>query len=233
MAKGRKAKSTLPGCEFLPIYHIIMLTVGIVVELSDDGKKVRCTTCETLRGNIGGWILKESLAYHLKSEAHARAVSAQHNMELIRAAGQRSIEEEREIEQTIDFATLSSAVKHSPATATARVHVPSTEEQDMWYNHMLNNDQFDAGTDHTTAASDERKRLEREATNFDLWHGTLLVPEQDSSDGGLLLEELEQEDTIAELLRNASMYYHSIPLEFSLQCIFPDRRGCTRYIRYP
>jgi hypothetical protein len=204
MVKGRKAKTALPECELLLIYHKIMLIVGPVIELSDDGTKVRCTTCERLRGNIGGWILKESLTYHLKSEAHARAISAQQNMELIQAAGEQSIKEEREMEQTIDFATLSSAVKHSPAVAATRLHVPSAEEQEMWYNHALNNEWFDAGTDHSTAASDERKRLEREATDFDLWHGA--VPEQNYSDGGLLLEELEQEDIMAELLRNTSMY---------------------------
>lgn len=183
--------------------------------MSDDGKKVRCNICEALRGHNGGWIQKESLAYHLKSEAHARSIIAQQNRESIRTAGERSMEEESAIEERMDFAMLSSTVRLA-ATATARVHGPSMEEQDMWDDHVLFNEGFDAGIDHTIAAVDERKRLEREATNFDLWRGADFLPEEDPNDGELLLEELEQDDILIELLRNARMYIIQLRSQFSI-----------------
>jgi hypothetical protein len=114
------------------------------------------------------------------------------------------MEEERVMEQRIDFAVLSLTAEHT-ATAMARVHMPSMEEQYMWDNHALFNEPFDAG-DHTSAAVDERKRLEREATDFDLWNGADFVLEEDPTNGELLLDELEQDDILTELLRNACVY---------------------------
>ena len=73
----------------------------------------------------------------------------------------------------------------------------------MWEHYILGNEVFDAGFDHTLAASEERKRLEQEAIDFDLWHGTDFLPEEDPKDGQLLLDELEQDDILSELLRNA------------------------------
>ena len=125
------------------------------------------------------------------------------------------MEEESAIEERMDFAMLSSTVRLA-ATATARVHGPSMEEQDMWDDHVLFNEGFDAGIDHTIAAVDERKRLEREATNFDLWRGADFLPEEDPNDGELLLEELEQDDILIELLRNARMYIIQLRSQFSI-----------------
>jgi hypothetical protein len=190
---------------------------GTVVESSDDNKRVRCNICEALRGHDGGWIQKESLAYHLKSDLHARSIVAQRNRESIRTAGEQSMEEESAIEEGMDFVMLSSTVKPA-ATATARVHGPSMEEQDMWDDFAMSNlkEAFDAGIDHTIAAVDERKRLEREATNFDLWRGADFLPEEDPNDGELLLEELEQDDILTELLRNARMYIIRLRSQFSI-----------------
>jgi hypothetical protein len=194
-----------------------MRMIVAVVEVSEDGKKVRCKTCKALRGyhgHDGGWIQKESLAYHLKSDAHTRSISAQQSRELIQTAGEQSLEDESAMEQEMDFVMLSATVKH-PVTVTARAHVPSTEEREMWDNHTLFHNLFDAGIDPAAAAADERKRLEREATNFDLWHGADFLPEEDPNDGELLLEELEQDDILMELLRNARMYYSPVS-QFSI-----------------
>jgi hypothetical protein len=76
----------------------------------------------------------------------------------------------------------------------------------MWDRYTLGNEVFDAGIDHTLAAAKERKRLEQEATNFNLWHGTDFLPEEDPDHGELLLDELEQDDILSELLRNARKY---------------------------
>jgi len=176
-----------------------------VVELSEDGKKVRCNICEALRITNGGWIQKESLAYHLKSDFHVRSVSAQQNRESIRTAGEQSMQEESAAERRMDFIMLSSTIK-PVFTPIARIPKPSAEEQDMWDNHEFSNEIFDAGIDHTVTAVEERKRLEREATNFNLWRGADFLPEEDPNDGELLLDELEQDDILTELLRNARMY---------------------------
>lgn len=176
-----------------------------VVELSDDRKKVRCNICEALRGQNNGWIQKESLTYHLKSDVHARSVHAQQNRESVRAAGERSLQEESAIEEEMDFAMLPSAIE--PIVIT-KVHVPepSAEEQEMWDDNAFSNEIFSAGIDHTAAAAKERKRLEKEATDFDLWRGADFLPEEDPHDDELLLDELEQEDILTELLRNARAY---------------------------
>jgi hypothetical protein len=63
----------------------------------------------------------------------------------------------------------------------------------------------------------ERKHLEREANNFDLWHGADFLPEEDPNDGELLLDELEQDDILSELLWNARKY---IPLNFFIHFNF-------------
>jgi hypothetical protein len=209
--------------------HICVENYFSVVEVSNDGKQVQCKTCEAMRGHHSGWIKKESLTYHLGSETHARCIRDQQSRELIRAVAEESMEQEREMEQDMDFAILSSEsmVNINDTVRIMQTHVPSAAEQEMWDNG-LNNEGFDAGVDHTADAVEERNRLEREATDFDLWHGSDFVPEHDPSDiSGLLLQELEQDDIIAELLRNASTYRSS---ESLVQISFSDRIGCTRCI---
>jgi len=110
----------------------------------------------------------------------------------------------------MDFAMLSSAIE-PPVTMKPRVSRPSVEEQEMWDNSAFANEIFNAGIDHTAAAAEERKRLEQEATNFDLWRGADFLPEEDPNDGELLLDELEQEDILTELLRNTRMYTSQFP----------------------
>ena len=110
------------------------------------------------------------------------------------------MQEETAIEETMDFVMLSSMVKPA-VTATARIPGPSLEEQEMWDNYS--NEVFDAGIDPTVAAVEERRCLKQEATNFDIWCGADFLPDEDPKDGELLLDELEQDDILTELLRNA------------------------------
>jgi len=117
----------------------------------------------------------------------------------------------------MDFILLSSTIQ-SEVPATARAPQPTEEEQGMWHRYEFGNEGFDAGIDHTAAAAEEIKRLEREANDFDLWHGADFLPEEDPNDGELLLDELEQDDILSELLRNARMY---LPLNcfHTFQCL--------------
>ena len=110
------------------------------------------------------------------------------------------MQEEMAAEERMDFVMLSSTIK--PVAKAAHIPGPSVEEQEMWDN--LSNEIFDAGIDSTAAAVEERRRLEQEATNFDIWRGADFLPEEDPNDGELMLNELEQDDILTELLQNAS-----------------------------
>jgi hypothetical protein len=129
------------------------------------------------------------------------------------------MQEESAIEERMDFAMLSSAIEPA-VTMKAHISGPSVEEQEMWDNSAFSNEIFNAGIDHTTAATEERKRLEQEATNFDLWHGADFLPEEDPNDGELLLDELEQEDILTELLRNTRTYTSQLFIHFNVSNVF-------------
>jgi len=137
------------------------------------------------------------------------------------------MQEESAIEERMDFAMLSSATK--PAVIMkAHVSRPSVEEQEMWDNNAFPHEIFNAGIDHTATAAEERKRLEQEATNFDLWRGADFLPEEDPNDGELLLDELEQEDILTELLRNTRTCISQFHSYISMYLVFLDRRERSR-----
>lgn len=144
---------------------------------------------------------KDSLAHHLKSEAHIRSVCAKNHRDSSKKAGDRLAEQEA-TEERMDFVALHSPAQHS--------HVgTSRPSQGQAYDHITENvyasfnGDFDAGIDPSAAAIDERRRLEQEADNFDMWRGAEFVPELDPNDSTLLLDELEQGDLLTELLQNA------------------------------
>jgi len=111
------------------------------------------------------------------------------------------MQEESVMEETMAFVTLAST--NQPAVAPEPVPRSTATEQEMWNDYMDCEEDFDAGVDPTLAAIEERKRLEREATEFDLWQGADFLPEGDINNCELLLDELEQEDILTELMRNA------------------------------
>ncbi|KAF8914285.1 hypothetical protein CPB84DRAFT_1811643 [Gymnopilus junonius] len=88
---------------------------------------------------------------------------------------------------------------------SVQVSKPSAEEQEMWANFDFAHQAFSAGVNLTLDAAEERKRLKQEATNYQLYHGYDYVPGEDANDGGILLDELEQEDILNELLENAHL----------------------------
>lgn len=159
------------------------------MHLSDDRKKVRCNICQPLQGHSNKWIQKGSLSNHLKSDLHACSIRAQQERDSIRMAGERSLQEEWAIEQSMDFAMLSMSTK-STATTKQPVFKPSAEEQEMWDNSTFHTETFSTGIDH---AAEERKRLEKEATDLDLWCSANFPPEEDPNYGELPLDELEQD----------------------------------------
>ena len=190
-------------------FSILFISLGtyydsicsLVIELSDDCKNVRCKVCGTLRGKNDGWIRKESLAYHLKSEAHAYSVRSQQDRERIEMAREESMREESSTEEGMDFAILSSAIR-PVTTVEAGLPLTSLEEEEMWQNYAFSKEIFNAGVDHKVAAAQQRRQLEKEANNFSLWCDVDCLPEDYSINNERLLDELEQEDILTELLQS-------------------------------
>lgn len=141
------------------------------------------------------------------------------------------MQEESAIEARMDFVMLSPLTLIIPtATATTHISRPSQEEQKMWEDHEYSNKIFNAGIDHMTAAAEERKHLEQEATDFDLWRSADFLPEEDPTHSELLLNELEQDDILAELLQNTCMhtsqFHQCIPMNGILLDRFESSLSC-------
>jgi flagellar hook protein FlgE len=132
-------------------------------------------------------------------------MNAQVDMQAIQTATERAMQQEAALEENIDFAQLLQSSQPA-ATTTPRVSKPSTEEQEMWENYAMAEKTFDAGLDHSLAAAEERKRLEKEATDFDLWNAADYLPDEGQNDSELLLDELEQSDILTEILQNTCRY---------------------------
>lgn len=126
-------------------------------------------------------------------------------MQVIQTATERAMHQEAALEENMDFAQLLQSSQRT-ATTTPRVSKPNLEEQDMWENYAMAGETFDAGLDHSLAAAEERKRLEKEATDLDLWNAADYLPDELQNDSELLLDELEQSDILTEILRNTRTY---------------------------
>ena len=181
----------------------------IVIELSEDGETIRCKICfEASEQNGNKWIKKGSLSAHLSSDIHRASVNSQLTRESAQNASAQSIQEEREMEESMDIAILSS-VTQPIITKKTRASHSNVQEQEMWDNYETSHVTFNAGVDPELAAIEERKKLALEAINLDIWHGTDFLPEEDPNNGEQLLDDLEQEDILNELLRNAREWYLS------------------------
>jgi hypothetical protein len=175
----------------------------LVIEASGDGKQIRCKICKS-----GGWLKKDSLQGHVKSEAHQRSVNAQADMQVIQTAREQAMQLEAAHEESLEFAQLLQSGRPVAATAP-RIPKPSAEEQEMWGNYATAEKTFDAGLDPSLAAAEERKGLEKAATDSYLWSAVDNLPNEVQIDNELLLDELEQFDIVNEILQDARTYlYH-------------------------
>ncbi len=128
-------------------------------------------------GNAGGWINKGSIGNHLKSETHAYSLEARRIQELASQTVQQSMQEEVAVEERMQF-VISSSTTQPRVSAKALAPRQSEEEKDMWERYTLGYEVFNAGSDCTHATVEERNRLEREATEFDMWHGEDFISEE-------------------------------------------------------
>ena len=212
MVKGRKPNNKLPDCKCIYLPTPVIDTKLIheycpVVELSEDGKKVRCKICGSIRSSQAenSWIKKESLAYHLRSELHSRSIIAQREQQQLQFAREQSIREENAMEEHINFITLAStSFTNKSMSKPTRTNGMNDEAKNLCNSYQFLDECFDAGADPSAAEIEERKRLEREANDFDIWHAADFLPNEELNNGEMLLEELEQDDILAELLRNSS-----------------------------
>lgn len=192
-----------------------------VIETSEDGERVRCKICFAASNQNGNkWIKKGSLSTHLSSDIHRISVDSQlMRAEAARNAGEQSVQEEIAMEESMDAAILSS-VTQPIITINAASSRSNIKEQEMWNSYETSNITFDAGIDPALAAVKEREKLMQEAIALDIWQGSDFLPEQDSNPGEEFLQDLEQEDIMNELLRNAGKHIFC--------CYF----NCYSFLRY-
>ncbi len=114
---------------------------------------------------------------------------------------EQSIQEEIAVEDRMEFIISSSTIQPK-VSANIRAPQQSEAEKEMWERYALGHEVFNAGPDSTHALLEERMRLEREAADFDLWHGADFISE-DPNDAVLMLDALEQDEIMSELLQNA------------------------------
>lgn len=206
----------------VPLKGICNTYKGLVIdiELSDDGKRIRCNICFAASGNNNNkWINKGSLSIHIASEIHASSVESQQIQESSHRAIEQSAQEESNMEKAMDYAILSSLSTHAAGTPVhTHAHHSNIEEQEMWDNYISSDTTFNAGIDPTIVTLEERRRLAQEAVNLDIWHtGGEFLREEDPNDCEQLLDNLEQVDILKELLQNASMYSYILFSESIIQ----------------
>lgn len=136
------------------------------------------------------------------------------------------MQEETALEQRMDF-IISSSIIQPEVNEKACAPQQSEEEKEMWDKYALGNEAFNAGTDQTHTLVKERSHLEREAADFDLWHGADFVSEEDSNDAELMQDRLEQDEIMAEIIRNARMFSRQIILILFNASHNFDRSECT------
>lgn len=144
------------------------------------------------------------MSAHLNTIEHGRSVNARGASQLTEAAAQHSMQQEIALEMEMEFAELVSTFQ-PPVAAAQRISIPSIEEQEMWESHAMSEETFGAGIEPLLAVVEERKRLEKEATDLDLWNAADYLPEEVANDSALLLDELEQDDILADLLKDAGL----------------------------
>ena len=151
------------------------------------------------------WINKGSVSNHLKSERHVNSLEARKIQESITKTVEHSMQDEAAMEEEMNFTIFSTTIQPKIA---ANIPAPqcSEEEQRIWDHFALGDNVFHAGIDHTLSATEERTRLEREAAEFDLWHGGDFLLDTDPIGDQLLLHELENDEITSELLRNACKF---------------------------
>ncbi|KAI0816003.1 hypothetical protein BC628DRAFT_1424368 [Trametes gibbosa] len=190
------------------------------VELSPDGKKVKCNLCAAVATD-GQWMNRESLSNHLRSVNHRKNESAQEQAtnESMLISAQMLADDARE-EQT-EFAALNRPELHSqPGVASTSITTTvthSARKQALWDSIPDDAADFAMELDDATSfekMSSDRARLERSVEAFGLWDAQRAATDlgfsagdEDSSsptENAYVGETSEEEAFLADLLDHAT-----------------------------
>ncbi|KIJ90420.1 hypothetical protein K443DRAFT_686767 [Laccaria amethystina LaAM-08-1] len=125
-------------------------------------------------------------------------------MQVIQTDREQAMQLEAAHEESLEFAQLLQSGRLA-AAITPHVAKPSTEEQEMWENYATAEKTFDTGLDPSLVAAEERKRLEKVATDSYLWSVVDNLSNEVQIDNELLLDELEQFDILNEILQDTHL----------------------------
>lgn len=170
------------------------------MEISSDGEKVRCGLCQEhcAADNKGDWIAKTSFAKHRKRAVHLKAETRQ--IEAAAAAAAATLPPSEG-----DFAILND-VQMNEAVAP-QSSATNAEEQAMWERYDTNQEsiQFEVGEDLAKLVQEEHQKLEHKADEYGYghWGGAEVLP--DDTDLGVFWDEDEEEDLLAEVMRNMAL----------------------------
>jgi hypothetical protein len=146
------------------------------------------------------WIAGTGWKEHLSSRVHARALLHEQTSRERVSAVSRAMNAAMQEDTEIVYAPLNNHLAGSSSSKiTPNMHVPTVNEEAMWYAFEMGDVNFDAGSAPDLAL--ERQRFERKMDEFGIWNAERV--------GGVLGAEIdefmlnEQEDEVlAETLRN-------------------------------
>ncbi|KAF7372102.1 hypothetical protein MVEN_00068900 [Mycena venus] len=180
-----------------------------VFKYNNERTKVQCKVCSAgVPEELRVWINPQSAKKHeVSSEDHKKA------LELLKDAKQRAEELERERLaesaardlRNLTFAAASNV--RGPVASGSSSGGPSLAEREMWEDYAANGANFDAGDD-VEDSHVRLKRLREEASIFGLWNPDKAARELGLGDedvAGQILEQDEEEDFLADILRIAGM----------------------------
>jgi hypothetical protein len=170
----------------------------LVFEVSGSGtSKLKCTKCAPLIANEARqWIAAASWKAHMQSEIHQRALATEqdtlHRQTRIDRAADAALAEDCAADFTLLNASSSSVTHLMPK------RIVSANEEAMWESLVMGDVFFDVGV--APDGANDRKRVEREMDDADIWGGNSLI--HGLGDDSNILNDQEDE-VLAEALRNA------------------------------
>ncbi|KAF7368224.1 hypothetical protein MVEN_00142300 [Mycena venus] len=166
---------------------------------SEDKKQILCSICE--RHGPEEWIGRDGDKKHLLSKNHERNVEADN----IRVAAQAAIQmQNASINSTLERVEIPITEKNSRPK-----HVPSAEEQEMWYQYQMEGATFSAGDEPAVDGWVQEADLAWQAEQFGRWNAASIArnlgfmgPE---SEIPILNEHDEEDALLCEMMDNAQI----------------------------
>ena len=178
-----------------------------VFEVSDDGKKVKCTVCAPFN-TLEQWMLRDSHSSHLKSRGHlANAARSPGQTFEDRVMAADSAARADAVLQDLVFARLQGVDVCTDASSSKGFQAPTAGEQEMWQNYDIDGADFEIADDPDQVAGvAARRHFENMVENFGLWNteadGEGFGPDSSAEADGLGWNP-EEDELLTEVMRNA------------------------------